>query len=69
MQPDIQNFGSTSFTALDMEWTKQGFIYKSVFSLSCMDIPRFVKWAGGKQQLIEQFKPVFPKRFDGYFEP
>ena len=34
-----------------------------------MDIPRFVKWAGGKQQLIEQFKPLFPKEIHRYFEP
>ena len=31
--------------------------------------PRFVKWAGGKQQLIEQFIPLFPKKFNNYFEP
>ncbi len=31
--------------------------------------PRFVKWAGGKQQLIEQFNPYFPKKFKRYFEP
>ncbi|MFH1505995.1 MAG: DNA adenine methylase [archaeon] len=29
----------------------------------------FVKWAGGKKQLIEQFKPLFPKKFTHYFEP
>lgn len=29
----------------------------------------FVKWAGGKQQLIEQFKELFPERFNRYFEP
>ncbi len=34
-----------------------------------IDTPRFVKWAGGKQQLIEQFKPLFPKKFNNYFEP
>lgn len=34
-----------------------------------IDSPRFVKWAGGKQQLIEQFKPLFPKKFNNYFEP
>ena len=34
-----------------------------------MNIPRFVKWAGGKQQLIEQFKPLFPKKLNRYFEP
>jgi len=33
------------------------------------DTPRFVKWAGGKQQLIEQLKPLFPKKFNNYFEP
>ena len=29
----------------------------------------FVKWAGGKSQLINQLKPLFPKKFDRYFEP
>ena len=33
------------------------------------EIPRFVKWAGGKQQLIEQFESLFPKKFNNYFEP
>lgn len=32
-------------------------------------IPKFVKWAGGKGQLIEQFKPYFPKKINRYFEP
>lgn len=32
-------------------------------------IPTFVKWAGGKKQLIEQFKPFFPKEIKRYFEP
>ncbi len=32
-------------------------------------IPTFVKWAGGKKQLIEQFKQYFPKKADRYFEP
>lgn len=32
-------------------------------------IPTFVKWAGGKKQLIEQFKPFFPKEINRYFEP
>lgn len=34
-----------------------------------MEIPRFVKWAGGKLQLIEQYKPLFPRKFNQYFEP
>ncbi|HJX51083.1 MAG TPA: DNA adenine methylase [Candidatus Nanoarchaeia archaeon] len=32
-------------------------------------IPTFVKWAGGKKQLIEQFKPFFPENIDRYLEP
>lgn len=33
------------------------------------NIPTFVKWAGGKKQLIDQFKQFFPKEIDRYFEP
>ncbi len=29
----------------------------------------FVKWAGGKSQLLEQFGPLFPARFNRYIEP
>ena len=29
----------------------------------------FVKWAGGKKQLLGQFKPYFPKKIERYFEP
>jgi DNA adenine methylase len=30
----------------------------------------FLKWAGGKGQLLEQFRPLFPERtFGRYFEP
>jgi len=32
-------------------------------------IPKFLKWAGGKTQLIEQFKPLFPKKINRYIEP
>lgn len=28
-----------------------------------------LKWAGGKQQLISQYSPYFPKKIDRYFEP
>jgi len=35
----------------------------------CIQIPKFVKWAGGKGQLIEQFKPMFPKKINCYIEP
>jgi DNA adenine methylase len=33
------------------------------------DIPKFVKWAGGKTQLLDQFIPMFPEKFEKYFEP
>lgn len=29
----------------------------------------FVKWAGGKRQLLEQIKARLPKHFNGYMEP
>ena len=29
----------------------------------------FLKWAGGKRQLIEQMKNYFPKDFNNYIEP
>ncbi|MDN5348529.1 MAG: adenine methylase [Clostridia bacterium] len=29
----------------------------------------FLKWAGGKGQLLEQFKPLFPKQYERYIEP
>src|SRR5437879_201269 len=29
----------------------------------------FLKWAGGKTQLLTQFDPFFPKEFGTYFEP
>jgi len=28
----------------------------------------FIKWVGGKKQLLEQFKPLFPKKIERYFE-
>jgi len=29
----------------------------------------FLKWAGGKGRLIQQYQPYFPKTFDTYYEP
>ncbi len=30
---------------------------------------KFLKWAGGKGQLLEQFESLFPKKFEKYIEP
>jgi len=32
------------------------------------NIPTFVKWAGGKKQLLEQFKPLFPEKINRFFD-
>lgn len=32
-------------------------------------VPTFVKWAGGKKQLLEQFNSLFPENIERYFEP
>lgn len=29
----------------------------------------FLKWVGGKGQLLEQFKSLFPKKYNKYYEP
>jgi len=42
---------------------------KTILKMEEAKIPSFVKWAGGKKQLIEQFKPLLPERIDRYFEP
>lgn len=34
-----------------------------------LPLPLFLKWAGGKLQLIEQFKDLFPHKFRNYYEP
>ncbi|VVB83893.1 D12 class N6 adenine-specific DNA methyltransferase [uncultured archaeon] len=31
-------------------------------------IPSFIKWAGGKKQLLEQFKQFFPDKIENYYE-
>jgi DNA adenine methylase len=33
------------------------------------NIPTFIKWAGGKTQLLPQLLPLFPNHVDRYFEP
>lgn len=34
-----------------------------------IQVPTFVKWAGGKTQLLGQYAHLFPKKIDRYFEP
>ncbi len=37
-----------------------------------LDLPQaapFLKWAGGKGQLLEQYAPFFPERAETYYEP
>ena len=37
---------------------------------SIVDVPKpFLKWAGGKRQLISQMDQYFPKKFNKYIEP
>ena len=37
--------------------------------LDKINVPTLVKWAGGKKQLLFQFKPLFPKKIERYIEP
>ncbi len=32
-------------------------------------IPKFIKWAGGKERLLKQYSSLFPKEFNNYYEP
>ncbi len=41
-----------------------------ITQLPPMTTPRpFIKWAGGKSQLIQQYLPHFPERYQNYYEP
>lgn len=33
------------------------------------EVPTFVKWAGGKKQLLKQFEPFIPKKFNRFIDP
>lgn len=36
---------------------------------TAVDLPIFLKWAGGKRKLLSQFSPHFPGSFENYIEP
>jgi len=42
---------------------------RSEDAATLMNPTPFVKWAGGKKQLLAQFEPHFPAAFDRYLEP
>jgi DNA adenine methylase len=37
--------------------------------LAQRELPLFIKWAGGKSQLLVQFRELFPRSFEDYYEP
>ena len=37
--------------------------------MSISNISPFVKWAGGKRQLLPQIKERMPEKYNNYFEP
>ena len=46
------------------------FILKKQNRISINGLPHpFLKWAGGKRQLISKMNKYFPKNFDKYIEP
>ena len=48
---------SANSTAVDLEVSKKG------------TAGPFLKWAGGKGQLLSQLAPIFPATYERYFEP
>lgn len=44
-------------------------IKKDLFPLEGVSPRPFLKWAGGKQQLLHQFEPFWPRQSGGYLEP
>ncbi len=48
-----------------MEWRQVNLKYKKI-----VEVPRpFIKWVGGKRQLIPQLSQYFPDKFNSYIEP
>ena len=42
---------------------------KKIFDECPQKAKPFLKWAGGKRQLIKQLTELAPKKFNNYFEP
>jgi DNA adenine methylase len=37
--------------------------------MSEIEVPTFIKWAGGKKKLLSQFEPLFPQKIERFFDP
>lgn len=56
-QPSVRTQNASLLTGTNRERRKSDYVKP------------FIKWAGGKKQLIEQFAPFFPKKIEVYYEP
>jgi DNA adenine methylase len=53
----------------EMTVSQSSYLTKSEREPLTRDARPFLKWAGGKQQLLAQYEPYFPTDFRRYFEP
>jgi DNA adenine methylase len=44
-------------------------VFRRVTDLYSISPRPFLKWAGGKSQLLQQYIPYFPEKFSTYYEP